>query len=325
VKRRPSGLEGAVVVNKPSGCTSHDVVGAVRRALGERRVGHGGTLDPDATGVLVLAVGPATRLLRFVSDLDKSYTAEVVLGIATSTLDASGEVTEQVDMSTVTLEDVVAAARTLTGVISQTPPMVSAIRVGGRRLYELAREGIEVDRAPRTVTVSRFDVGPGSDPGTIAISVDCSSGTYVRSLAADLGTALGGVAHLRDLVRTRIGPFSLADACALDDVDAARLGPPIDLVRHLEEVVVLPDVASMVVHGRVLDRAALGAVGDGPWAVVADGRLLAIYEAHLRDLVKPVLVYAPAGGDHTGPSVGETREGEASGLGDGGDRPVGSM
>ena len=323
MKRRSSGLEGALVVNKPSGCTSHDVVGSVRRALGERRVGHGGTLDPDATGVLVLAVGPATRLLRYVSDLDKTYTAEVVLGTATSTLDASGEVTERVDMTGVTLADVTAAARSLTGVIQQVPPMVSAIKVGGKRLYELAREGIEVDRAPRSVTVSRFDVAPGPDPGTVAISVDCSSGTYVRSLAADLGAALGGVAHLRELVRTRIGPFSLGDACRLDEVDVARLGAPTDLVRHLGRVEVAPAVATMVVHGRVLDRATLGADGDGPWVVTASGRLLAIYEAHRHDLVKPQLVYAPLPGDQSAPAAGATAGGPPGHPG-GDERPVGS-
>jgi tRNA pseudouridine55 synthase len=306
VKRAVGGPEGFLVVDKPAGCTSHDVVASVRRALHERRVGHGGTLDPDATGVLIVAVGPPTRLLRFVTDLDKTYTAEVVLGTATTTLDASGEVTARADMSGVTFEQVKEAAASLTGTIEQIPPMVSAVRVGGKHLYELAREGKEVERAARTVTVSRFDIAPTNASGTIAIEIDCTSGTYVRSLADDLGTALGGYAHLRNLVRTRIGSFTMREACALDVVDASALRSPVELVAHLETVDVDDEVAAMVVHGRVLDRACLGADHDGPWVVTNRGRLLAIYEAHGDGRTKPTLVYGneqqsgPSGEPDTG-------------------------
>lgn len=293
MNRTVGGPEGFVVVDKPPGCTSHDVVADVRRALRERRVGHGGTLDPDATGVLIVAVGSATRLLRYVADLDKTYTAEVVLGIGTSTLDASGEVVATSEMSEVTIEEVRAAAVGLTGTIEQIPPMVSAVRVGGKRLYELARAGEEIERAPRTVTVSRFDVDLGASPGTVAIEVDCTSGTYVRSLAADLGSALGGFAHLRALVRTRIGSFTLDEAVIPEEVNVGSLRPPIELVGHLRPVEVEEATAAMVAHGRVLDRRELGVVGDGPWSVTSGGRFIAVYETHGEGRTKPSVVFAP--------------------------------
>src|SRR5579875_344802 len=197
--RRPkpsSGLEGVLVVDKPSGMTSHDVVARLRRVLGEARVGHAGTLDPDATGVLVVAVGSATRLLRYLTGADKAYVGEVVLGVATSTLDASGSVVARYAMDGVGLGDVQRVAAGMLGSSNQVPPMVSAVRVGGRRLHELARAGEEVARAPRPIVVTRFDVAPTHDPAVFAVSIECSSGTYVRVLAADLGRALGGGAHL---------------------------------------------------------------------------------------------------------------------------------
>ncbi len=187
---RPAEPDGVVVVDKEAGWTSHDVVARSRGVLGTRKVGHSGTLDPDATGVLVLGVGRATRLLRFLTALPKEYTARVVLGAETSTLDASGEVTAIYDMSAVDPDQVVAAARAFVGDIQQVPPMVSAVRVGGRRLHEIAREGGEVERSPRTVTVHRFDVVPSDKQGVYDVAVTCSSGTYIRTLAADLGTAL---------------------------------------------------------------------------------------------------------------------------------------
>jgi tRNA pseudouridine55 synthase len=170
--------------------------------------------------------------------------------------------------------------------------MVSAIRVGGRRLYELAREGEEIERSPRDVVVSRFDVELGGEPGIVRIEVDCSSGTYVRSLAADLGVALGGVAHLRNLVRTRIGPFALDCALGIADVTPASVRPAIDLIGHLDSVEVDAETAVMITHGRVLARPALGVAGDGPWIVTGAGKLLAVYEAHSDGRVKPTLVYA---------------------------------
>ncbi len=172
--------DGFAVVDKQAGWTSHDVVARARKVIGERRVGHAGTLDPDATGVLLLGVGRATRLLRFLTALPKTYTAEVVFGRETSTLDASGETTATYEMQ-VEPAQVLAAAATLTGPIMQVPPMVSALKVDGRRLHELAREGIEVEREPRPVTVHRFDVDSTPDPLVYRVEVECSSGTYVRS------------------------------------------------------------------------------------------------------------------------------------------------
>ncbi|MGH9153990.1 MAG: tRNA pseudouridine(55) synthase TruB, partial [Acidimicrobiales bacterium] len=216
-----SAVDGLVVVDKPAGWTSHDAVARCRKAFGQRRVGHAGTLDPGATGVLVVGLGRATRLLRYVTELPKSYVGEVVLGVATSTLDDAGEETGRWDMSGVGLDAVRAAAARFVGEIDQVPPMVSALQVGGRRLHDLARAGVEVERAPRRVVVRRFEVSPGPEAGAFRIEVDCSSGTYVRSLAADLGAALGGGAHLRRLRRTAVGPFTLDEAVPLDQAGPA--------------------------------------------------------------------------------------------------------
>ncbi|HUZ21703.1 MAG TPA: tRNA pseudouridine(55) synthase TruB [Acidimicrobiales bacterium] len=293
---RPA-LDGYVVVDKPEGWTSHDAVARARRLLAERRVGHAGTLDPDATGVLVLGVGRATRLMRFVTPLTKSYVAEIVLGTATTTLDASGETTATFDMSGVGLEEVRAAAATLTGRIAQVPPMVSAVKIGGRRLHELARAGIEVDRPARTVDVHRFDVGPTATAGVYRVEVDCSSGTYVRVLAADLGVLLGGGAHLRALRRTAVGPFRVGDAVSLAALDRADVAPAVGLVVHLAQVSAGDELAEWVRHGKVLERRVLGVSGDGPWAVLDEGGgLLAVYEPREGDRVKPVVVLAPLAG-----------------------------
>jgi len=271
-------------------------VAKCRGQLGTRKVGHAGTLDPDATGVLLLGVGRATKLLRFLSPLGKSYVGEVVLGIETSTLDAVGEVVATHDMGDVTVADARrVAAEQLTGDILQVPPMVSALKVGGRRLHELAREGIEVEREARPVTVSAFSVDEVDDePSVLRIAVTCSSGTYVRTLAADLGTALGGGAHLRNLRRTAVGGFDLAGAVALDQLSPEAVRPPAEAVAHLPPVAVGEEVAADVAHGKVLPLDRLGATGDGPWAVL-DGRgaLLAVYRAHRQGTAKPDLVLPP--------------------------------
>ena len=283
-RRRPAATHGIAVVDKPAGVTSHDVVGMLRRRFGERQVGHAGTLDPDATGVLVVAVGMATRLLRFVGDSRKRYTGDVVLGTETSTLDSAGEVIATHDMSHVTIDDARRAAVQLTGDIMQVPPMVSAIKVQGRRLHELAREGIEIEREPRPVTVYRFDVEPGPEAGTLAIDVECSSGTYVRTLAADLGALLGGGAHLRALRRTAVGSFTIDEAAPPDE---SVLLPVEAAVRSLARVEIDADTAALVANGRVLPSWD----GDGPWAVFAPGgQLLGVYERFRGDDAKPAVV-----------------------------------
>ena len=276
-------IDGLVVVDKQPGWTSHDVVAKCRGIFGQRRIGHSGTLDPDATGVLLVGLGRVTRLLRFLTDLPKTYEGEVVLGVETSTLDASGEVTARHHMA-VSLGDVARAAAGLTGRIQQVPPMVSAVKVGGRRLHELAREGKEVERQAREVEVYRFDVAATDDPLVYRVAVDCSSGTYIRTLAADLGHALGGGAHLRSLRRTAIGSFTVSEARWLDDL-AEHVLTPAEALRDYPSITV---EEAAIKDGRVLDLALAG-----PTAVLAeDGRLLAAYEPHPSKpgLAKPAVV-----------------------------------
>jgi len=290
-RRRSVDLDGFLVVDKPAGMTSHDVVARIRRMLDQPKTGHAGTLDPDATGVLIVGLGRATRLMRFAVGLSKSYTCAIVLGTSTSTLDAAGEITGTFEMSQVTLEEARTAASKLTGVISQIPPMVSAIKVGGRRLHELAREGVEVERSAREVEVSRFDLDFGEHPGVLRASIDCSSGTYVRSLAADLGSLLGGGAHLRELRRTSVGHWRVEDALQLNDLTAVDVLPPVGLVGHLRQCEVGPELSAAIAVGKVLDRRALGVHEDGPWAVCdASGSLVAVYESWDGGRVKPAVV-----------------------------------
>jgi tRNA pseudouridine55 synthase len=294
-------IDGLVVVDKPPGMTSHDVVAHCRRVFAQRRVGHAGTLDPDATGVLLVGLGRATRLLQFLSGHPKSYDAEVVLGVATSTLDSSGAETARWDMAATTLAEARAAAAALTGEIDQVPPMVSAIKVGGRRLHQLARQGVDVDRPPRRVTVTRLEVdwagnqdpSPGGGP-VLAISVDCSAGTYVRALAADLGSALGGGAHLRRLRRRAVGTFTVAEAVPLDQVGPDAVLSPAAALRGMTVVTAAGEQAAAIGHGKVLEATELGVTAPGPWAILgAGGDLLAVYQAHGRGLAKPVVVMAP--------------------------------
>lgn len=292
--------DGLVVVDKPAGWTSHDVVARLRRIYGQRRVGHAGTLDPDATGVLLVGLGRATRLLRFLQEAGKAYRGRVAFGVATDTLDASGAVLERTEMP-LTRAQVVGAARRFVGDIEQVPPMVSAIKVGGRKLYELARDGTEVERAARRVRVDRLEVvdfEPGPYPEA-TIDVECGSGTYIRTLAADLGTALGGCAHLASLRRTRVGSFTLDEARPIEGIEAdpdAAVVPLAVAMRDLPGVVVDDTVARAVAHGATFPANAI--VGDddrpGPFAVLnAEGELLAVYERRGRG-VKPAAVVGSA-------------------------------
>jgi tRNA pseudouridine55 synthase len=290
------GPHGIAVVDKAPGWTSHDVVAKARGILRTRKIGHAGTLDPDATGVLVLGVGDATRLLRFCTAMRKRYEAEIVFGVATSTLDAAGEVLDERDMRALTPDAVESAATRFVGDIEQVPPMVSAIKVGGRRLHELAREGIEVERSARPVTVHRFTLEPLEPEGPHPVyraQVECSSGTYIRTLAADLGAALGGFAHLRALRRTAVGDFTLDVARPLEALDPDELLPVAAAVRGLDGVTVDDATAAAVAHGRMLPPDVFPA-GSGPWPVFgAGGELLAVYEPHPRTgLCKPTVVLA---------------------------------
>jgi tRNA pseudouridine55 synthase len=270
--RSPSGV---VVIDKPRGPSSFDVVAAVRRTLRERRVGHTGTLDPMATGVLPVCVGEATKLVPFLMDGNKSYDAEAVLGEATDTLDATGTVVARTDARHVTRAAVEASLATLVGTIRQTPPAHSAIRVAGRRAYELARAGEEVELTPREVRVDAITLTSFASDGAtarIGFSVDCGKGTYIRSLAGDLGAALGVGAHLTALRRTRVGPFTLADAVPLD---ALRPDTPLrslaDAVAHLPTLRLDPDECRAVREGKSRRVAALPAPSDAPRVRLLDG------------------------------------------------------
>jgi tRNA pseudouridine55 synthase len=293
--------DGLVVVDKAPGWTSHDVVAKLRGVYRQKRVGHAGTLDPDATGVLLVGLGRVTRLLRYLQEAGKEYRGRIVFGIATDTLDASGSVLDRTEMS-FGRADLDAACASFVGDIEQVPPMVSAVKIGGRRLYDLARRGDEIDRPARPVhveslTVEHFE--PGQYPEA-TIRVACSSGTYIRSLAADIGAALGGCAHLAELRRLRVGGFTIDDALEVEAIEAdpdAAVRRPTDAVRDLECVEVDPERARAVAHGATFAAPALigDREGSGPFAVVDDGgALLAVYERRGAG-VKPSVVLVGQG------------------------------
>ena len=268
-------MDGVVVIDKPAGTTSHDVVDRVREVFGTRKVGHGGTLDPDATGVLVIGVGRATRLLAYAQAGSKQYLAKARFGVTTSTQDASGEVLERrpVHLSRELIEQALPSFR---GEIHQIPPMVSAVRMGGERLYEKARRGEDVERRPRRVTIHSLDLVEFEGAGEATFEVACSSGTYVRTLIADLGEALGCGAHLERLRRTRAGGFTDADAVPLDELKVDALRPLADAVGDLPRLEVGATDAERVSHGQALD-ATNAPAGERFVAVVRNDDLLAVY------------------------------------------------
>jgi tRNA pseudouridine55 synthase len=249
-------ISGALVVDKPVGMTSHDVVQAIRNGTNLRRAGHTGTLDPRASGVLVILVGPAVRLSEYVSASDKRYQAIIRLGGSTDTFDAEGLVTPSKDPVTVTEAQFEAALKTFIGEIEQTPPPYSAVKVQGRKAYEMAREGEEVELAPRKITVHHLEVLEWTPP-EVVIDVHCSSGTYVRSLANDLGVMLGCGAYLVGLRRTKSGRFSLRDAVPLRKLQEAftagnwyqYLIPAAEALGDWPAVELNPDEVEGVRHG----------------------------------------------------------------------------
>lgn len=218
-KRKTRGLyHGYIVIDKPAGWTSHDVVGRVRRILQEKRVGHAGTLDPAAVGVLPVAVGLATRTVEYLSDGSKAYVADVTFGVTTDSADIDGEVTSVSDVGELTEKIVVDALRSFEGDQLQVPPMHSAIKIGGERLYEKARRGEQIEIPPRSVTLHEVTLTAWNPPSA-TIFVSCSKGTYIRSLARDLGEAVGTGAYMSNLVRVQTGPFTLDDAVRLDELE----------------------------------------------------------------------------------------------------------
>ena len=227
---------GILLVDKPGGITSHDVVGRARRALGTRKVGHAGTLDPMATGLLILGVDSSTRLLTFLVGLGKTYEATIRLGQSSDTDDAEGQLSAVSDTGEVTRAAIDAGIARLTGEISQVPSTFSAIKVDGRRSYELARTGEAVELKSRAVTISRFDVRAERRSGRFTdldAVIDCSSGTYIRALARDLGAGLGVGGHLTALRRTSIGPFEVVDAVPADAIDPESLRAPAGVAEQL--------------------------------------------------------------------------------------------
>jgi tRNA pseudouridine55 synthase len=289
---------GLVVVDKPAGMTSHDVVARVRRLAGTRRVGHGGTLDPMATGVLVVAIGRATRLLTYVTGVGKAYSATIRLGQTTVTDDAEGEVVASVPADEVAEAQLRAGLAALTGEIRQVPSAVSAIKVDGRRAYARVRGGEQVVLAARPVTVSRLDLlavrRPMDGLVDLDVAVECSSGTYVRALARDLGTALGVGGHLTSLRRTAVGGFTLAEAVPLAEL-ADRPRPQ---TMNLEDAALrlfprrdaTVEQAGALGHGMAMPAAGIA----GPYAVFGpDGRVIAVVEER-EGRARPTIVLAPA-------------------------------
>jgi tRNA pseudouridine55 synthase len=280
-----AGPNGLLLIDKPGGSTSHDAVAAVRRALGTKKVGHAGTLDPMATGLLVMGVGRGTRLLRFLGDLVKTYEGSFRLGIETDTLDAEGAIISRTPVGEMTEEQVAEAMSELEGDSLQRPPAFSAVKVGGRRLYEAARLGERLHASPRAIRVDRFELVMFASPD-VDFVVRCSGGTYVRVLAADVGARLGSGAHLTRLRRTAIGWLDVAAARPPEDP-----GEPLPLehaVAHLPRVELQPDEAVAVSHGRLLGPAGL----VGPYAVFANGRVLGVYRDEGAK-AKPEVILAP--------------------------------
>ncbi len=271
---------GVLNVDKPSGWTSHDVVAKIRRIIGQRRVGHAGTLDPMATGVLVVCLGKATRLVEYLADLRKAYRATVHLGVETDTWDAEGSVVAREDASYVTLEQIESVLGRFRGEIQQIPPMYSALKQEGRPLYRLARQGITVEREPRPVHVYRLDVVEW-DPPRLSLDLVCSKGTYVRSLAHDLGQALESGAHLAELSRRAVGHFTLENAVPLDALIHASSVQPYLLsaraaLKHLPGVQVDAEQANRLAHGQDIALSAAPQAWDICCAYDADQELVAI-------------------------------------------------
>jgi tRNA pseudouridine55 synthase len=294
-------VEGVLPIDKPAGPTSHDMVARARRALGTRRVGHTGTLDPFASGLLLLCIGRATRIAEYLSGMDKRYTAIVRLGVDTDTEDATGTVITEQDANSVTRSDVESALHAQRGRILQTPPAYSAKKVGGERSYRLAREGRAVDLEPVSVSIHHLEITYCAAPD-VHLDITCSSGTYIRAIARDLGAALGVGAHLTALRRTAVGSHSVADAISADDLeamvhahsaahraaaatdviasafDALRSGliTTLDALGTMPRIDLSADDAALVRHGRTVTR---DDAVDGILRLVAGGELIAIAHA----------------------------------------------
>ena len=283
--------KGILNINKPSGFTSFDVVAIVRKAFGERKAGHAGTLDPDAQGVLVVCLGNATKIVEFLSNDTKTYEAELLLGTETDTGDISGNVLERRDVN-VKEEDIFEAVRSFTGEIYQVPPMYSALKVNGRKLYELARQGIEVERKARKVNINSIEI-TGIEIPVIKLRVDCSKGTYIRTLCQDIGRKLGTCGTMRSLVRTRSGRFKIEDAL---DLETVRSEPSEDMLTGVDEY--FSDLSGIVLP-EDKDKAALNGnrITGGPVTetekvriYTSGGRFVGIYK-NTKGILEPVRMF----------------------------------
>jgi tRNA pseudouridine55 synthase len=298
-RKGPTGPGGLIIVDKPAGITSHDVVGKVRRIAGTRRVGHAGTLDPMATGVLVLGVERATKLMNHLILTDKSYLATIRLGVATSTDDAEGTVLSSAPAGDLDQAAVTAAMAELTGDLQQRPSSVSAIKVDGERAYARVRAGEAVRLAARPVTVTRFEVlAPPRRTGDcydLDVAVDCTSGTYVRALARDLGERLGVGGHLTALRRTRVGPFSLDRALTLEQLaelpDPVLLPLPDAIAATMPVRRLSPAEASELTFGRTIEPAGI----QGTYGGIADTGAAVALLRESDGRARPVLGFTPAG------------------------------
>ncbi len=234
-------ISGIINLNKPPEKTSFQMVAAIRKLTGVRKVGHSGTLDPDATGVLPILIGRATRLASFLTNTSKTYRAEIKFGRATDTYDSSGDTTHEGDVSSLSIEIIEAALDQFRGTIEQVPPMYSAIKHQGKPLYHLARAGIEIERKPRQINISRFEIIDWHPP-LLTVEVECSKGTYIRSLAHDLGQTLNCGAHLYNLVRTQTGPFHIGQSVTIDELAESSIGsfvlPPDAILTYMPSITI---------------------------------------------------------------------------------------
>ncbi len=300
--------EGVLAIWKPAGWTSHDVVAKARRLLRERRIGHTGTLDPAVTGVLPLCVGRATRMVEYLQEAPKTYRAKLRFGLATDTEDLSGEVTERKDASFLTEPMIREAALSFVGEIDQIPPMVSAVKVDGKRLYELARQGITIERKSRRVTIHRLiieEVATGTDEPELTFTVTCSKGTYIRTLCVDIGRKLGVPAVMAELVRTESAGIQREQCVTLEDIPAliekGELGDKLlaadQLLAHFPSAVAAASEARHALQGKEIRAAKLRPAPDrqGLWKLYrSDGVFLGLFSAdETAEWIRPVKVFHP--------------------------------
>ncbi|MBI5947178.1 MAG: tRNA pseudouridine(55) synthase TruB [Chloroflexi bacterium] len=297
-----AGPEGILLVDKPAGWTSHDAVAKLRRLTGQRRIGHTGTLDPMATGLLVVCLGRATRLVEYMAGHDKRYTGEITLGVSTDTDDAEGTVTAERPVPQFSDDDLADLARPFTGTILQRPPAYSAVKVAGKRAYAVARAGGAVELAERPVLVRVLRLNHVA-PGKLGVDVDCGAGTYIRSLARDIGEAAGCGAHLSGLRRVRAGWFTIDRALTLDDVarlvDSGELGeallPADEGIADLDAAILGIERAALLAHGNVLAHV-VEPLRDAPRARIysSDGSFVGVAEVTLGAGIRALKVFAGA-------------------------------